>query len=93
MDITKSVKKDHRSSGLIFKTEILSLFIPWVHLQYIELVNDGKSRLVFYFLKHTVSMTASIDILEYALEGCSKGEVSQLIFGDQVKITIEERVG
>ena len=92
MNITESVKKD-RSSGLIFKTEISSLFIPYTHLQYIELVNDEKLHLVFYFLKHIVFMTAPMDILQYALEGCSKGEVSQIIFNDQVEIKIEERVG
>ena len=76
------------SSGLVFKTEFSSLFIPLTHLLYFELVDDS---LIFYFLKHTITITAPIEVLELAFYSrCNTGSISTFICSEHVKITIKE---
>lgn len=78
--------------GPIFKTEGFSLFIPWIHLQHIDFIPYERSSLIFIFTTHTVTISASSEILEYAFACCAKGELEKLIFNKDVKIIIEERI-
>ena len=76
------------SSGVVFKTNFTSLFIPLTHLLHIELVDD---TLTFYFLNHTITITAPVEVLELAFYSrSSNGSISTFTAGKHVKITIKE---
>ena len=91
MNIANSIIK-RQSVGPIFKTESITLFIPWIHLQHVSLILHGNSTLTFYFSTHTVTLNASPEILEYALSLCGRGEAAEFIFSSDVKIAIEEKM-
>lgn len=80
-----------QSVGLIFKKEGVFLFVPWIHLQYVDLVAHGNSALTFYFSTHTVTINAVPEILEYILHLCKKGELSEIISSKEINIDIEEK--
>lgn len=80
-----------QSVGPIFKKEGIFLFIPWIHLQYVDLVSHGDSSLTFYFSTHTVAIHALLEVLEYILHLCKKGELSEIISSKEINIDIEEK--
>jgi len=81
-----------QSVGLIIKKEGIFLFIPWIHLQYVDLVSHGSSALTFYFSTHTVTLNAESEILEYVLQLCKKGDIAEIKESKEIKIAIEERL-
>ena len=86
-DARKSFQSGN-SSGVVFKTDFLSLFIPIAYLLHIELVDD---RLIFYFLNHTITITAPVEALESAFYSrCNNGSISHFSCGEHVKIIIKE---
>lgn len=89
MEITTSVIKES-CMGPVFKTESYSLFIPWIHLLHINFVPHGNSSLVFQFSSHIVTVCAPLEILEYTLECCQRGEFAGFKTNQNIKMAIEE---
>lgn len=89
MEITTSIIKQS-CMGPVFKTESWSVFIPWIHLLHIHLLSHNKSSLVFQFSSHVVTIDAPLEILEYALECCQRGEFAGFKTNQNIKISIEE---
>lgn len=90
MNITSSIIKG-QSTGPIFRTEALTLFLPWIHLRHTDLISHENSALVFYFSTHTVTINASAEFLGYALSLCGRGELAEVISHQEITITIEEK--
>jgi hypothetical protein len=91
MNFSNFITKE-QSVGLIIKKEGIFLFIPWIHLQYVDLVSHGSSALTFYFSTHTVTLNAGSEILEYVLQLCKKGELGEVISSKEIRITLDERL-
>jgi len=79
------------SVGPIFKTESITIFLPWVHLLHVDLFPSLHPTLTLYFSSHTVTINASTDFLQYTLSLCGRGELAEMSATDDLKIRIEEQ--
>ncbi len=91
MNLTSSITEGV-SVGPIFKTDSITIFLPWVHLLHVDLFPSLHPTLTLYFSSHTVTINASADILNHALSLCGRGELAEMSATDDIKICVEEQV-